>query len=134
MASVFVTFNPNSVFATFARWPPDAATALSMTSIACAPYAEYGFGVAPICLPNDFTNAAPAPLSLFGGSPATLMYAPSATVPFDFGSLNPSGISSWMLGSTDLMSFISFWPLLQMIPPTKTAVAPLDLIELPSAS
>ena len=62
------------------------------------------------------------------------MYAPSAIVPFDFGSLKPSGMISWIFESTDLMSFISFWPLLQMIPPRKTARAPEALIAVASAS
>ncbi len=77
---------------------------------------------------------APAPTSLFGGSPATLMYEPLATAPFDAGSLKPSGIWSWIFGSTALMSCISFWPLLQMIPPRKTAWAPVALIAVASAS
>ncbi len=83
---------PNSDFVTCARFPPDFATASSMTSIACAPYAAYGFGVAPICLPKLLTKVAPAPFSDFGGAPATLMYAPLATAPFAPGSLKPSGI------------------------------------------
>ena len=79
-------------------------------------------------------NVAPAPVNAFGGSPATLMYAPLATAPFPFGSLNPSGIWSWIFGSTDLMSCINFAPLLQMIPPRKTACAPDFLIAVASAS
>src|SRR5438270_10187158 len=98
--------------------------------MACAPYAEYGFGVVPICLPKLFTNDAPTPVRAFGGSPATLMYAPLATAPFAFGSLKPSGICSWIFGSTDLMSCISLAPLLQAIPPRKTACAPDALMRL----
>ena len=46
----FVTFRPKRLVVTEARVPSDFAIASSITSIACAPYCEYGFGVAPICV------------------------------------------------------------------------------------
>src|SRR6478672_8686950 len=120
----FVIVRPNRPDVAFARSPPLLAIAWSMTSIACAPYAAYGFGTVPTCLPKLFTNVAPAPVRALGGAPATLMYAPLATAPFAPGSLKPSGIWSLMLGLTDLMSCISFAPLLHAMPPRNTAVAP----------
>src|SRR3954451_2560691 len=104
------------------------------TSIACAPYAAYGLGTAPIDLPKLFTNVAPNPVSDFGGWPATLMYAPLATAPFAFGSENPSGVWSWIFGFTALMSCISFAPLLHAMPPRNTACAPELLIWFARAS
>src|SRR5262249_167375 len=75
-----------------------------------------------------FTNVAPKPVRFFGGWPATLMYEPFATAPFAFGSENPSGICSLILGFTDLMSCMSFAPLLHAMPPRNTACAPVALI------
>src|SRR5207237_2369734 len=39
---------PNTDFVTAARWPAPLAIAERATSMACAPYAAYGFGVVPI--------------------------------------------------------------------------------------
>src|SRR4051794_14292635 len=82
----FETCRPNTERVIAARSPGRDATACRATSIACAPYAAYGFGVAPIDLPKLFTNVAPAPVRADGGSPATLMKAPLPTAPFAFGS------------------------------------------------
>ena len=129
-----MTVSPKTDFVTAALWPAPLTIASSATSMACAPYAAYGFGVVPICLPKLLMNVAPTPVRAFGGSPATLMYEPLPTVPFAFGSLKPSGICSWILGSTDLMSCMSFAPLLQTMPPRKTPCAPDALIRVASAS
>ena len=131
----FVTVRPKSAFVVVGPLAAALGDRLrAATSIDSAPYAAYGFGVVPICLPKLLTNVAPAPVSAFGGSPATLMYAPLPTAPFAFGSLKPSGICSWIFGSTDLMSCISFAPLLHTMPPRKTACAPDALIWVASAS
>src|SRR5204863_9959917 len=94
----------------------------------------YGYGSVPICLPMLLTKAAPTPVGDFGGGPATLMYAPCATAPFASGSLNPSGIWSFTFGATALRSCISLAPLLQTMPPRKTACAPDALTRLASDS
>ena len=104
--------------------PSDFAMASSITSIACAPYCEYGFGVAPICLPKSVTKVLPSPFRPVGGWPATLTYESSNAVPFDFGSEKPSGAMSVAFGTPCFRSLISFAPLLQMIPPRKIASAP----------
>src|SRR6476469_6939617 len=63
------------------RRPLDAATELRTMFIACAAYAEYGFGLRPISLPNPRTNDLPAGPRLAFGAPATLMNIPAAAPP-----------------------------------------------------
>ena len=62
-------------------------------------------------------NAAPAPVSFSGGTPATLMYIPAAAAPLAVKSLKPSGAIMRAPGTPDFTSEISFAPFSQTRPP-----------------
>src|SRR2546421_5724392 len=116
------TFLWSRLSATFDREPPEFAIAVSMTSIACAPHAEYGFGSEPISAPKSFTNFLPAGPSFEFGCPATLMYIPSAAPPAFFhvsvNELKPSGaMSGKLLPSVPRRSLISLLPFSHSSPP-----------------
>ena len=100
----------------------------------------YGFGSLPISLPKSSTNVLPAPVSCSDGIPGCVMNMPSEagpavlTVASSIG-VNPSGANSVTSGPKPARrSLISLPPLLQMMPPRKTASAPDALILVAIAS
>ncbi len=127
-----VTSVSKSADETAARSVPPFSIAASSTWAACAAYAVYGFGALPVCLGEPVDELLAGALQLIDRD---ARLADVHVVRRGAGALDRSprsassrpGRGAGRSGLPALMSLISLPPLLQTMPPRKTASAPDEL-------